>query len=157
MLASPTGVFASVGGVIASAIAIWFAMPSDLEVNAGPPDYSQPFDVPFTVVNPNTLFDINDAQFSCDINLKTDKGLWIMNTRTKGEGPKTVERNEKDTLKCYFPFETNSTIVQASVEIRSVYKKFPELHESAHKLGSYRWDNKANPPRWTTGHLIGRS
>jgi hypothetical protein len=100
---------------------------------------------------------INDAVPKCGINVITKNGLILRNILTVGQGPVTIAPAEKDTFKCYFPFNFDSAIKQAELTIWLRYRTLPWKTDSMHLLGTYRWDSESNPPRWTPGRLIGRS
>jgi hypothetical protein len=145
--------------LISFAISIWGPFwPLLPEIDPGPPDLSEPFQVPFTVKNPSHLLALKDIQFSCLLqhlnggnNITFENNLFTIRNRV------TIQPDERDTYKCWFPFDLSGPIASASIRIIVDLAQWPWSRRKSFDQWEFTWDLNARPPRWVPGHQIGLS
>ena len=131
----------------------WWTAP---EVDPGPPDYSEPFNVPFTIYNRSVVFSITEANFYCRLReIITDANAEIHNVTTIGNNISDIQPLHYPTFRCWFPFSLPGKITKADINIFVRHKHaLPWNDSNTLDTGTFHWDLRANPPRWLKGDII---
>jgi len=148
--------------IVQTIIAVWGPpWPTLPDVAVGPPgssDKTNPFEIPFEVTNRSIFFPINDAEFSCDIevvhmhnshmqsDLYVDGGHFITQSIT-------FQKNA--SFKCLFPITWDGKFINVSMHISVNMKLWPWIKQQHYDLGAFSWDGNSDPPRWMVGEEVG--
>lgn len=130
----------------------WWTTP---EVEPGPPDYSEPFNVPFTVHNRSTIFSIY-VHFYCILrNVTSQHGSTIVNVSTDNGVLTIIQPLSGPSFRCWFPINMNDKIISANIDIVAEYSHHLPWNENTFiNAGPFHWDTRSNPARWLKGDII---
>jgi hypothetical protein len=130
--------------------------PTSIDIDPGPPDLSQAFNVPFVATNRSSLFSAYDTHFNCildDVEIN-DTGA-LRDDLFIGPEPMDIGPLEAHPFRCWVPIKA-IRIRHGAIRVVS-FHKFRFLVEWEWRSAPiiFTWDTKAVPPRWLKGRPIG--
>jgi hypothetical protein len=130
--------------------------PKNIDIDAGPPDLSQAFDVPFVAVNKSSLFVAYNTQFNCVLDdVEINESGALRDDLLIGPEPMNIGPLETHPFRCWVPIKVRK-IRHAIIRVVS-FHKFRFLFNFTWRSPPiiFTWDTKAVPPRWLKGRPIG--
>ncbi len=130
--------------------------PTDPDIDPAPPDTSPPFSVPFSVKNPSSLFDIQDAELICGIDRAvTDEDQSLTGVGLLSGAKNSIPALSVSPFKCVFPFRFSGKIIFAHMHVTVHYTyRLIWQYQAQKVIGPFTWDSTVTPPRWIKGKLL---
>jgi hypothetical protein len=123
--------------------------PTTPEIDPGPPDNSQAFDVPFMISNRSAVFDDFVTAIYCVMaDVELENGGKLRDVPIQASGQTIILHSSTRPFTCWFPVSPKN--VKSATMWISISYKFRFLREWTPDAVAepFTWDTRANPPRW---------
>jgi hypothetical protein len=125
--------------------------PAELDVQPLPFNAKNPFQIPFSVKNPSTVFDAEEVQFTCNVHDLVINQSSMFQENVLISGPFTIQPGGVLQQACYAA--TGFNVKKAKISIVITRKTaWPGSAETV--AGPFVWHPELNPPVWLEENFI---
>jgi hypothetical protein len=131
----------------------WWTAP---EVDPGTADFSEPFNVPFTVHNRSSIFAIY-AHFYCQLaHVRYEPSIFIDDSRVDANQISKIDPLFYPSFRCWYPHSfPGAKLTFAEIDIYADYRhNLPWNDTNIINAGTFYWDTRSSPPRWIKGKML---